>query len=311
VFSNAVRIGGSTFQPNSELSPYFIDEFTVGAQRELGRNQAATVRFVSRTWGDIIDDVRTFNADNSVNRQVVNYDAAEHTYRGVQFVYDKRFSQNWSAAASYTYSRTRGNHFATNNFSALGDYLDVQCRTTVDLTVGSNGVLPCSEVQNGANKYGAPIFDRPHNLKFNGTYVRPIGPTNLVVGMLGESISKQRYEKIRQMNVLLPGTTTNSGFTANYFYNALGSDPVPGMVWFVDTSLELVWRIHDRNQAGFKAEFFNLTSQEGKTTSNNVVWCNNEVGTGCSAAIANYGKATARGSFQSPRSYRFSAIFRF
>jgi outer membrane receptor protein involved in Fe transport len=310
VFSNAVRIGGSSFQPNTDLKPYHVDEFTVGGQRELGRNQAATVRFISRTWGNIIDDVRTYNADNSINRQVVNYDAAEHTYRGVQFVYDRRFSGNWSASASYTYSRTRGNHFA-NNFTALGDYLDVQCRTTADLTVGNNGILPCSEVQNGANKYGAPIFDRPHNWKFNGTYVRPFGPTNLVLGMLGEAISKRRYEKTRTVNVLLPGTTTNAGPTATYFYNELGSDPVPGMEWFVDSSAELVWRIKDRNQVGFKFEFFNLFNLEGKTQSNNFVWCNTDVGTGCSAARANYGKATARGSYQTPRNYRFSAIFRF
>ena len=31
----------------------------------------------------------------------------------------------------------------------------------------------------------------------------------------------------------------------------------------------------------------------------------------CAAAVANYGKATARGSFQTPRRYRISAIFRF
>ena len=310
VFSNAVRIGGSTFKPNEDLNPYYIDEMTFGVQRELARNQAATVRFISRGWGDLIDDIRTFNPDGSINRRVVNYDRAERTYKGLQFIYDKRFSDNWSAQASYTYSQTRGNHF-DQTFSALGDYLDAQCRTTADVSIGNGGVLPCAEVQEGANKNGAPGYDRPHNWKFNGSYTRPIGPTTLVVGMLGDAISKVRYEKTRSLNVLLPGTTTNAGPLATYFYNERGADPVSGMAWLVNASAELVWRIRNRNQAGFKAELFNLTNQEGKTASNNTVWCGNTATAACTTAVANYGKATARGSFQAPRTYRFSAIFRF
>ena len=82
-----------------------------------------------RTWGDLIDDIRTFRADGSIDRQVVNYDAAERSYSGLQLTLERRFSNNWNAQGSYTYSRTEGNHFV-DNFTALGDYLDAQCRTT-------------------------------------------------------------------------------------------------------------------------------------------------------------------------------------
>ncbi|MCC6992396.1 MAG: TonB-dependent receptor, partial [Acidobacteria bacterium] len=204
VFQNSVRVGGNSFLPNPDLQPSHLDEFTIGVQRQFGRYMAVGARVIARQWGNLIDDVRTFNPDNSINRQVVNYDPAERKYRGVQFTLDKRFSSNWSAQASYTFSRTEGNHF-DQTFTSLGDYVDAQCRTTVDTTIGVNGTIPCLEVQNGDNKYGRPIYDRPHNFKFNGAYVRPIGPINLSIGALAEAVSKRRYERLRGVNVLLPG----------------------------------------------------------------------------------------------------------
>ena len=316
VFQNRVQLSGSSFTPNTDLKPYHMDEYTVGFQRQLGRTIGTGVRFISRSWGNLIDDVRTFNPDQTINRQVLNYDAAERTYRGLQLTAEKRFSNNWNAQASYTYSRTRGNHFG-DNFTSLGDYLDAQCRQTVDLTVGVNGVLPCAEVQNGANKYGAPTYDRPHNFKLSGAYVRPVGPVNLTFGALTEALSKFRYEQTRTVNVLFPGTTTNSGNTATYFYNERGSNPVEGVEWYLDTSFEGTWRIYSTAQAGFRAEIFNITDRQEKLRSNNVVFCGSDAGTGCAAAIANFGKATSRGSYRGglagtlPRAYRFSMIFRF
>ncbi|HJU42940.1 MAG TPA: TonB-dependent receptor, partial [Vicinamibacterales bacterium] len=184
-FSNRVQQGGSTFRPNTELKPFYLDETTIGFQRQFGQTMAAGVRFIARGWNDLIDDVRTFNPDGTIQRQVVNYDAAERKYRGLQFTFERRFSGNWNAQGSYTYSSTRGNHF-DNNFSGLGDYLDAQCRTTADPTIGSNGVISCNEVSNGANKYGSPIHDRPHNVKLNAAYVRGFGPVNATFGLLTE-----------------------------------------------------------------------------------------------------------------------------
>lgn len=310
VFSNSVRLGASNFRPNDALDPYHMDEYTVGYQQQFGRSLAAGVRFISRSWSNLIDDTRSFNADGSILREVVNYDAAERTYRGVQLTFERRFANNWSAGASYTYSRTRGNHFE-NTFTSLGDYLDAQCRTTVDLTVGGAGILPCAEVQNGDNKYGAPAYDRPHNLKLQGSYVRPIGPTNLTLGAVSESISKQRYERQRGMNVLIPGTLTNSGNTATYFYEERGSSPIAGMYWYVDLAAELSWRVARTYQVGFKTEIFNLTNEEMQLTTSNVAWCGSDVGTGCAAARQNFLLPTARGQFLQPTRYRFSAIFRF
>lgn len=319
VFQNRVQLSGgsSGFEPNLDLKASHMDEFTVGVQRQLGRNFGASARLIMRGWGNLIDDVRRFNPDGSIERDVLNYDAAERNYRGVQLTAEKRFSDNWNAQASYTFSRTRGNHFPADVFTALGDYLDAECRTTVDLTIGTGGVIPCLEVQNGANKTGLATYDRPHNFKLAAAYVRPVGPVNVTFGALTELMSKFRYERQRTMNVLLPGTTSNSGNTATYFYNERGSDPVEGLEWFMDTSVEGTWRLFSTAQAGFRAEIFNITNRQEQLRSNNVVWCGSEAGTGCPDFIANYGKATSRGSFRgglvgtTPRQYRFSAIFRF
>ena len=310
VFSRSVRVGGADFAPNSNLKPYHLDEGTIAFQRQFGRNMGAAVRFIARHWGDLIDDTRAFRADGSIDREVVNYAAAAREYKGIQFTLERRFSSNWQAQGSYTYSRTTGNHF-DNNFTALGDFLDSQCRTTLDSSIGVNGVIPCAEVNNGANKTGSPIYDRPHNFKFNAAYVRPIGPVNLTLAGLTEFISKRRYERQRSVNVLVPGTTTNSGQTATYFYEPRGNFELGGLENYLDFATELTWRIAGTNQAGFKAEIFNLFDNQEKTISNNVAWCGTTANAACTTAVANFGTATARGSFLAPRRFRFSMIYRF
>ncbi|HXG89538.1 MAG TPA: carboxypeptidase regulatory-like domain-containing protein [Vicinamibacterales bacterium] len=306
-FTRAIRVGASDFAPPAELKPSHMDEFTIGAQRQFGRSLGAGVRFVSREWGNLIDDIYTFRPDGSLNREVVNYDVAERSYRGVQLTLDKRFSNRWNAQASYTYSRTEGNHFA-NNFSSLGDYLDAQCTTALDPTIGT---IPCAEVNNGANKYGRPSYDRPHNFKFAGAYVQPIGPVNVTLGVITDLISKARFDRVRPLTVLRPGTTTSAGRTATYAYEAIGSFQLPGLLNVTDFSTEATWRIAGSNQAGFKAEIFNLLNNEEKISTSNTAFCGVAANAACTTAINNYGKASARGQFVLPRRYRFSLIYRF
>lgn len=317
VFSNRVQTsGGSSFTPNLDLKPSHVDEATIGLQRQVGQFIGTGVRFIHRKWGNIIDDVRTFNPDGTINREVLNYDEAERDYKGIQLTAEKRFANNWNATASYTYSRTRGNHFG-DNFTTLGDYIDAQCRTTVDESVGTGGVIPCLEVQNGANKYGLPTYDRPHNFKLAGAYVRPVGPVSLTVGAVTELLSKFRYQKERTVNVLVPGTLTNQGSTATYFYNERGADPLEGLEWFTDTSVEATWKLFSTHNVGLKAEIFNITDRQEKLRANNVVWCDSAATAACQTARDQYLTATSRTSFRggiagtTPRAYRFSLIYRF
>ena len=176
--------------------------------------------------------------DSTINRQVVNYDAAERNYRGLQFTAEKRFSNNWNAQASYTYSRTRGNHFATPS-PTLGDYLDAQCRTTVDLTVGTNGIIPCAEVQNGANKIRRADLRSSAQLQAGGRLrssdrsgqpdLRRADRSAVEVPLREEAHASTCCCRARRPTRATPAT---------YFYNERGANPVDGMEWYLDTSFE-------------------------------------------------------------------------
>lgn len=310
VFQNSVRVGGSDFPPNTSLKPTHVDEQTIGIQRQFGNSMGAGVRFVNRKWGNLIDDTRQISATGAVARRVLNYPGAERSYKGLQFTFERRFSNNWSTQASYTWSKTEGNHFDTV-FSALGDYTDATCRTTVDTSVGSNGVIPCREVQDGANKYGSPAYDRPHNIKLSAAYVKRVGKVNLVGGTLIDAISKTTYSKTRTVNVLLPGTLTNASPTATYFYAPIGSERIPGLAWTADLNFEATLQVMKTRQIGLRAEIFNVTDRQEKIAVNSTLYCNGPTSATCTANLNTFGKATARGSFQAPRQLRFTGVVRF
>jgi carboxypeptidase family protein/TonB-dependent receptor-like protein len=311
-----VDSGANGFQPDTKLRPVHLDEVTVGMQRQIGQRVGIGVRAVFRTWGDIIDDVRSFNPDGTTSRTVVNYDPAKRSYKGIEFTFDKRLSNNWNAAANYTYGRTEGNHFQST-FTSLGDYIDATCRTTADPGIGTNGVIPCSEVQNGANKTGHPDYDRPHALKFSGAYTRPFGPVNLTAGLSGRAVTKRTFTKQRTVNVLSPVDGSNIA-TATYFYEPLGSDRVKGMDTLTDFAVEGGWKPWRNVQGGVKIEIFNVFNSQDKVQANNLTYCSATTGVPAACAATRtpgsttfFGAATARGSFQLPRSFRYSLIFRF
>lgn len=310
VFQNRIELGASTFRPNTDLDPTFTDEVTFGFQHQIGRYFGSGIRYVYRQWGNLIDDVITFRPDRTPDRRVVNYDKAERNYHGVELSFEKRFSQNWNAAGSYTYSRVRGNHFV-DNFSPLGDYLDSQCRTTLDPGLGNNGVVSCAEANEGANRFGRPGFDRPHNIKLAGAYSRPLGRTRLTAGAIANAISKTTYAKNRSVNVLFPGTTTNAGPTTSYLYEPTGSERIPGMDFLMDASIEVTFRPIADAEAGVRGEIFNLWDSQEKIGVANTAWCNSTAVAACQTARDVYGKATARGNFQGPRTYRVTLLFRF
>ena len=66
MFSNSVRVGGSSFQPNTDLVPSYMDEVTLGFQQQFGRSLGAAVRVIARNCEDLIDDVRAFNPDGTI-----------------------------------------------------------------------------------------------------------------------------------------------------------------------------------------------------------------------------------------------------
>ena len=136
---------------------------------------------------------------------------------------------------------------------------------------------------------------------------------NLTTGLSGEYRSNNTYTKQIGMNVLLPGTTTNSGSTATYFYEPRGAERLPN-TWFADGSLEATYRVWKTAEIGVKGEAFNLTNHQDKLTVNLQTWCDNPSAAPTSTCQINrdrFGAATARGSFRGPRTYRITTLLRF
>ena len=309
----ATRVGTTT--SNEDLTPAHVDEFTFGVQRQVGQRTGVGVRAVFRTWGDLIDDVRSFNSSGNTTRTFVNYETAERTYKGIEFTFDKRLSNNWYWAGNYTYSHTEGNHFGTH-FTGLGDYLDATCGTSADPGIGTNGRIPCREVNEGANTSGVPEYDRPHAIKFFGAYTRPFGPVNVTAGLNGRALSKRTFTQQRTVSVLSPQNTAIG--TANYLYEPLGAGRIDGMDTTLDFALEGGFRPWGGVNASMKFEVFNLFDSQGKVGVDNLTYCSGTTGVPAACAATRtpgsptlFGAATTRGSFQFPRAFRYSVIFRF
>jgi hypothetical protein len=307
----------SNFRPDLGISPRHMDEVTFGVQHQLNNQLGVGGRFIWRKWGSFIDDVMFFNEDGTDNRTVANVDEASRDYRGFELTLDKRFGNNWAAMASYTWSRSRGNHFA-DAFTGLRDFEDATCGQQADAGLGTATLdpdtgetwflFPCSEVQSRLD--GTPTFDRPHMLKFSGSYRRPIGAFDVTAGFVGMALSSASYSKSRTVSVLSPDTFEQFQ-TLTYFYDGRGSDRVSGLTFVGDLALEGVYRAFGRSEVGVKFETFNLFNNEDKINTNNTNWCNSDASAACQQALSSFGKATTRAQFNAPRTYRVSFLIRF
>lgn len=86
---------------------------------------------------------------------------------------------------------------------------------------------------------------------------------------------------------------------------------MPGLDDQLDTSFEATFRPYRSTEVGFKAEAFNVLNNEEKVGVGSTIWCESTATAACNTARTNFGLATARGHFKTPRTFRFSAIFRF
>lgn len=311
VFTNHISASGSAVQPNPDLDPIHLDEVTLGFRRQFGSTIGVSLTGIYRKWGNLIDDVLTLSSTGQQTTTYENYDDAKRRHYGVELVFDKRFSRNWNANFNYTWSRTDGNHYS-DSATSLGDYLNSDCRTTADPTIGNNGVIPCAIVNDGPNRDGRASYDQTHNLKFGGAYLRSFGPINLALGLGGQLVTGLTYTRNISMNVLIPGTTTNAGPLATYFYDERGTTEAP-TIYAVDTSLEATFTVFKRLELGVKGEVFNVTDQQKARAIDLTSWCDNTANptAACTTARNQFGTTTARGSFQPPRSYRVTALVRF
>jgi len=312
VFQNRVVGAGSSAQIPTSLKPTYTDEGTIGYRQQIGNTMGLTVTGIYRKWGNIIDDVPILDGAGNQTTTYQNLSLGDHKFYGAEFVFDKRFSDHWNANLSYAWGKTKTN--TTGNVAtSLGDFLNSNCRTTIDTSIGTGGVIPCSVVVQGPNKYGELPESINNAVKAFGAYVQPIGRVNLALGLGGSFQTGIHYQQQRSLNVLIPGTTSNSGLAETYFYDARGSLTTPS-IYQIDGSLEATFTVWSTIEVGVKGEVFNITNMQRQTNVNNTTWCGDATAgptTSCGISRATFGTATARSAYQAPRAYRLTTLVRF
>ncbi len=321
VFRNRVVGAGSSAQIPASLDPTYTDEGTLGVRQQIGQTMGLSLTGIYRKWGNIIDDIPILDASGNQTTSYTDYGPANHKFYGVELVVDKRFSEHWNANVSYAYGKTKTNTTA-NTASSLGDYLTSNCRTTIDTTIGTGGIIPCSIVVEGPNKYGELPESINHAVKAFGAYVQPIGRVNLALGLGGFIQSGIHYQQQRSVNVLIPGcnvtptspsNTCVAGPSETFFYEPRGNETTPS-IYEIDTSLEATFNVWKTIEFGLKGEIFNVTNIQRQSRVDNFTWCDNASAaptSSCGIARATFGAGTARASYQVPRTYRLTALVRF
>jgi Carboxypeptidase regulatory-like domain/TonB-dependent Receptor Plug Domain len=315
----SVRAGGTDLPKALNLKAPHMDEVTLSFQRQLGPTIGVGVRGIHRKWADLTDDILGITAAGGKTLSYTNLGAAKRSYEGVEFTFDKRFSQNWNLLANYTYSRTRGNHFG-QLVSQIGDYQNATCRSAVDPTLGTafsaNGsYFPCAAAN--ATAEGKPTYDLPHLFNMTGTYTHSFGRVNLTAGTSGIISSGSSYSATRTVQVVKTGAdptlaSSASTQTVTYFYGGRGAYRNP--TWYqLDGSLEATMKFFGF-EIGAKGEAFNMTDSQKARVVSATAYCANAAaaaGTTCANSRAAFGSYTTRGAFQGPRSFRLTGLIRF
>ena len=159
--------------PDSDLKPQTVNETAAGIEYEVLNGLTLGLRGVYRAQGTVIEDGSfdegntffLFNPGESATERVACatqfgcFGRARRYYRAVEFTATKRFKKNYQFIASYVYSSLTGNY--------EGFY-----RSETDQ--GLANLSPLFDIQSLlANRYGRLPNDRPHQLKFDGSYRTP------------------------------------------------------------------------------------------------------------------------------------------
>ena len=143
-------------EPNLNLERSSVEELVVSFERQLTKNTSVRLSWIERDWKDLWDDRLTFAGPDDFlpGGTTENLPEAERSYRGAQFLIQKRFANRWQLLASYTWSEAEGNLFQANGRSTFADFSDI---TDVNLI----------------NRFGPAPYDRGNQFKLFANYQIP------------------------------------------------------------------------------------------------------------------------------------------
>jgi hypothetical protein len=166
----------------------YMDQFTVSIERELFRDASVSVSYIHRKWNDIIGvydilaqyepityavgpldkDQTLYNLTSGSEHEFIieNLNTgpykppgnAYRKYEGLEFLFNKRFSNKWQLMLSYIYSKTTG---TIDNGQAD------------DIGWGGRNSQEAGDPNFWINADGYATLSPPHMLKAQGTYILP------------------------------------------------------------------------------------------------------------------------------------------
>jgi hypothetical protein len=242
----------------------YMNQYTFSIERELFRDASVSVSYIHRYWNDIIgvyDTLASYAPENYsvsvINKDFTLYDLtsgnahqflienlntgpgvlptdqkAYRKYEGVEFLFNKRFSNKWQMMLSYVYSKTTG---TIDN--GWGD----------DIGWGGRNSQEAGDPNFWINAEGHATYDPTHMLKVQGTYILPFDISFNVYfrGITGTAWA-QRFRTSR----FSQGRIT--------FYTEPRGDRHYDMQKILDLRLEKIFNLEEKYRLGVMIDCFNV-----------------------------------------------------
>ncbi len=171
----------------------YMSQFVVGVEREMFKDTSFSINYINRRWNDLIGivdrqaqyDPVTVTVPDLNDKQFTIFERTEDTvdtheyiisnikkgdpfialdpfrkYWGLEFVFNKRFSNRWQLLASYVYSKATGT---------------IDNGTADDIGYGSRDSMNTDDPNFWINDEGRLSSDPTHQIKLQGTYILPLG----------------------------------------------------------------------------------------------------------------------------------------
>jgi hypothetical protein len=257
----------SLYKMDPDIKHPYMDQVTVGLERELFRDTSLGVTFIYRKWNNIIGRYdraaqynpvevysaaldKTFTIYERTEDSMGNYDylltniskgglILEDPYRkytGVEVLFNKRFSNRWQLLASYVYGQATGT--MDNGFAD-------------DIGYGGNVDDPNFWI----NSDGNSTFDPTHMLKLQGTYILPF---DISFNAYFRLITGDAWTTRVRTRALNQGRVT-------FFAEKRGSNHYPAEKT-LDLRLEKIFTLASKYKLGLIVDIFNVFNNDTITS---------------------------------------------
>jgi len=266
--SPATNLG---LDPNIKQS--YLDQLLFGVERELFPQFSATVQYIQRNYRDFMGFIDTGSVYAPVQKQDPGADGklgtaddgqfitvynktnpghefllftnpanAFRDYKGFQLIGQKRYSKNWQASLSYTWSKTNGTVSNIGGTNAGGG-------STQGL--GQTGAF--ADPNHFINADGPATFDYTNQVKLDGTYRMPMfGGVN--ISGVYRYTTGMSYGRTASIKGLSQGSETVRVLARGTFI----TDPINSLDFRVEKTFPIGSPTH---QVGVYLDLFNLNNQ--------------------------------------------------